>query len=365
MKKIIPAIGLVLFSTLAHSQNGLDSIILEKFYISNPADEAGSLSNSGGILPTGSVTYRIYAQMQPGYKFQALYGIGAHELKLSTTTTFFNNEDRGAIIPNAISVANTMTNTVLLDSWFSVGATANGKVGVLKIDDTDGAIANSDGLLQNADSRAGIALTTQDGMVTGTPKAVTFVGFTAQLDSVFDNVSQASNLFSTKNASIASLTGSVGPTSANRVLLGQFTTDGQFCYELNIQIGTPTGGVQKYVAKNPTGPEILIPSLVGCIDAGTATAIKDDKKENHFSYKVSPNPANDVVTIQFDATSSSSKDNSYTIYGVQGNLLIQKHLGAVTEKQTEIVDISGLAPGFYFIKLSVDGTTSTKKIMKN
>ncbi|MFZ4708146.1 MAG: hypothetical protein ACOYMF_19235, partial [Bacteroidales bacterium] len=47
----------------------------------------------------------------------------------------------------------------------------------------------------------------------------------------------------------------------NRVLLAQITTDGVLNFELNIQIGTPTGGTQKYVSGDPTGVELTIPSL--------------------------------------------------------------------------------------------------------
>ena len=163
MKKNILGLGLLLLGTFAHAQNGLDSVIVERFYISDANDAAGSTSASAGTLPIGSVTYRIYADMQPGYKFEALYGVTTHELRLSTTTTFFNNEDRGAIVPNGITVNYTKNNTVMLDSWFSVGATAIGKVGVLKSEDTDGTIGNTDALLVNNDPLAGIPLTTQDG----------------------------------------------------------------------------------------------------------------------------------------------------------------------------------------------------------
>ena len=256
-KQILLGFYLALLGTFAQAQNGLESIIVETYYVSNAADAAGSV----GLLPAGSVTYRIYADMLPGYKFQVLYGVPDHELKITSTANFFNNEDYGSTSPNGISVTNTRKNTVMLDSWFSVGANAAGKVGILKPDDTDGALVNSNGILQNADPSAGVAISVKDGMITGTPEAVTFVGFTTELN-VFNDVSQAGNSFSTLNGSIASLNGSTGPTAANRVLVGQFTTLGVFGFELNVQIGTPTGGVQNFVARNPVGAEILIPSLI-------------------------------------------------------------------------------------------------------
>lgn len=264
MKKLIVGLGLAFSGVLAaHAQNGLENITVEKYYVSDAADAAGSV----GTLPDGSVTYRIYADMLPGYKFQALYGVSNHELRIASSTTFFNNEDRGAMTPT-YTKTQAKGNSVMLDSWFSVGAGCSGNFGILKSED-DGVLTviNSNGMLQNADPSAGIPLTTQDGLIiVGTPEPVTFVGFTTELD-VFDATSGVGGLFTTTNGSIASLNGSTGPTSNNRVLLGQFTTDGVFSYKLNIQIGTPTGGVEKYVAENPETGEIQIASLMGTLGA--------------------------------------------------------------------------------------------------
>ncbi len=257
------------FTNVCQAQNGLENIIVEKYYVSNAADSIGST----GTLPVGSVTYRVYADMLPGYKFQALYGVSNHTLLINSSTTFFNNEDYGATSPQGISVNNTKKNTVMLDSWFSVGGTAVGKSGVLKSEDTDGSIGNSNGLLTNNDPSTGIQILVQDGMAAVAPESPTFVGLnnTGNGDlGVFDGVSLVGGLFSTSNGSIASLNGSSGPTATNRVLIGQFTTNGVFHFELNIQIGTPTGGTQNYVASSPVGSEITIPSLTGTFGAPNA-----------------------------------------------------------------------------------------------
>ena len=267
MKKIIVGLGLVMLGAFAHAQQqGLERIVVEKFYVSNAADSAGSY----GTLPVGSVTYRIYADMLPGYKFQSAYGSSTHTLVLSTTTSFFNNTDRGLTTPNTISKTNTGHNTVMLDSWLSAGAACNGNLGVLKSED-DGVntLVNSNGLLRNTDASAGISLTSQDGMIAGstTNYAVTFVGITPD---IFGNGTANGSSFTTTNGAWACMQGvngqtpgAAGPTAANRVLIAQMTTNGIFHYELNIQIGTPTGGTQRYVAQNPTGSEISIPSLMG------------------------------------------------------------------------------------------------------
>ena len=88
MKKsrIIFGLGLALISGFAQAQNGLENIIVEKYYIANAADVAAS----GGKLAPNSVTYRVYVDMLTGYKFQALYGDAAHALKVTSSTTFFN-----------------------------------------------------------------------------------------------------------------------------------------------------------------------------------------------------------------------------------------------------------------------------------
>ena len=272
MKKILSLIivlsALIVGKTKA--QNGLENVIIEKYYVSNAADSTGSANAAGGNLPAGSVTYRIYADLLPGYKFQALYGVAAHPLTISTSTSFFNDENYGGTSPNGISAANNRKNATMLDSWFSVGASSAGKMGVLKTEDTDGSVGNANGILANADPSAGIAISVQDGQVVATPQAVTFVGIsnTGNGDlGVFDALSQVGGSFTTSNGSIASLNGSTGPTATNRVLIGQFTTTGILTYALNIQVGTPTGGVQNFVSSNPTGAEITISSLSGTIGA--------------------------------------------------------------------------------------------------
>lgn len=264
MKKIILGLTILLFAGAANAQNGLENITVEKYYVSNGVDASGSI----GALPVGSNTWRVYADLLPGYNLQAVYGVAAHTLLITSSTTFFNNEDYGGTTPTGISVNNSKKNSVMLDSWFSMGGNAAGKVALLKTEDSDGALLNSTVpiMLQNNDASAGIAINTQDGMIAGSPASVTFVGITNTGNGdlgVFDGVSQVGGNFTTSNGSIAVLGGVTGPTVANRVLIGQFTTTGIFHFELNLQIGTPGGGVQNFVSSNPVGAEITIPSLTG------------------------------------------------------------------------------------------------------
>lgn len=262
MKKIISCLAFIFTGILVNAQQGLEKIIVEKYYISDTID---AKAESGGHLPSGSMTFRIYVDMLPGYRFQAAYGVPGHELRIATTTLFFNNEDRGSSIANFIPKKHLKDNTIMLDSWVSVGAAAEGYFGIPKSDD-DGlqTIVNEDSLLQNTDPAAGIPIKTNDGLFPASPQyALTPFGIDKEM-AIFGAKNDGTNgpVFSTSNGSWASFGGAIGPNADNKVLIAQITTDGVLSFELNIQLGTPYGGVENYVARNPMAGEIQIPSLV-------------------------------------------------------------------------------------------------------
>ncbi len=374
MKKIILGIGFLLSALSAWSQGGLDSIIVERYYYSNSADSVGSDAAGGGVLHIGSSTFRVYVDMKPGFKFQALYGtqdanvppIPLHTLLLTSTKPFYNNEDRGDKMADAISLVNTKTNTVMLDSWFSVGATATGQLGLLKTEDADGSVGNTDGLLTNSTAWMGLPIMgagSQDGMTAGTPQPVTFVGLSTELD-VFNDVSLLNDTFKTTNGSIAALNGTVGPTALNRVLIGQFTTKGKFCWELNIQIkDTVNNIIQNYVAVNPTGAEMTHASLKGCDSTGIYTHV-DKQQPAGPAISLYPNPVQDVFTMEINA-SELNNASSYTIYNVLGNSVLHKELGIVTSKLTVKINMSGYPAGLYVMEVSSkNGVSSHRQIIK-
>ncbi len=285
-KKIVLGLTLIMLSVLVQAQNGLENIIVEKYYISTSADSIGS----SGVLPVGSVTYRIYVDMLPNYKFQMAYGNTNHNLRFTTTTSFFNNTDYGATYPN-YSKTNARKNTVMLDSWLSAGAACTANFGVLKTEDNGVSnVVNLNGLLANTNPAMGIPLTTQDGLLSGSPQSVTFIGMDpGQINdgaaNVFGDGTTNGNSFILTGSAWSSLSGSMGPTTNNRVLIAQITTKGSFHYELNIQIGTPTGGVQNYVSSNPTlyngQMEITIPSLTGTFPSVPTVSITSPLNNTH------------------------------------------------------------------------------------
>lgn len=361
MNKVILTFCFLLSLEFINGQ-GLENIIVEKYYVSNLND--ATVNSTGGILPVGSVTYRIYVDMLPGYKFQAVFGIQGHEMRFETSTLFFNNEDRGATSPT-YSKTQVANNTVMLDSWLSVGAACNGNYGILKSED-DGMtnVVNSENpqVLQNADPSIGIPLNVQDGLIAGTPEQVTAVGITSEL-AVFDNQNDGTNgpVFSSLDGSWASLNGSIGPDSIeNKVLIAQITTDGTFSFALNIQIGTPSGGVEQYVAKDPVGNEIQMASLTYSSLIDKINVIKPD----YSNFNVFPNPVNEFLTMEFESTHQSI-DNSYSIIDSKGCLITKKYLGNVSDKYQESINISTWAKGQYIVELSLGGRMSVKKLIIN
>lgn len=287
--------GFLLIGANAEAQNGLDSIIVEKYYISNAADSIGSIGY--GNLSIGSVTYRIYVDMKPGYKFQMAYGNANHPLSISTSTSFFNNEDRGATTPTFTKVQ-AKNNTVMLDSWLSVGAACVGNFGVLKtVDDGVATVVNADGILLNADASAGIPISTQDGFLVGTPSSFGTIGIDSII-AVFDALSQFGNEFITTNGAWYCLSGAMGPdTNTNQLLIAQITTNGRLSFKLNIQLGTPSGGTEQFVADNPTAAEIQRNDLSYVSDSinNPGTIIKD--VASNIEISIYPNPSNGVSSF--------------------------------------------------------------------
>jgi hypothetical protein len=358
--KIIVGLSLLLSCVFSNAQTGLQNIIVEKYYVSDANDSIGS----AGILPVGSVTYRIFADMKAGYKFQAAYGTvaPAHTLFIKTTTSFFNNEDRGATSPT-YTKSQAKNNTVMLDSWLTAGAACTGNFGILKSeDDGVGTVVNADNLLQNNDIAAGIPLTEQDGLLAGTPGNFTKIGLDPAID-VFDALSQVGNSFVVDDGAWSCLEGAMGPDTTNKVLIGQITTDGDLTFELNIQIGTPDGGAEQYVARNPVGLETQLPSLIyNSIFAGTEKPI--EKTRNADIVSVFPNPTTGAFSLRIKSE-NNNPDYQYTIYDLVGNAILKRKIENTSADFTDKIDMSAYPDGMYFIEVLTAGNKTIRKLVKN
>jgi hypothetical protein len=230
---------------LTHNDSlALENVIVEKYYCADSSDYSDT---AGGILLNGSITYRIYIDMKPGYALQMVYGDKKHALYIKTSTTFFNNNYCLAITGYNVNPKEINNNTVALDSWITMGAATKLHSGILRSEDTDGSILKRDGL------------TKTDGLTSGT--FPTFKAFNLDLDFFKDRKEAA--CFSVHDGGWAALGagGVKGPNAENRVLIAQLTTNGSLSFRLNVQIGTPARGWVKFVAGNPNDSELQFKGL--------------------------------------------------------------------------------------------------------
>ena len=222
--------------------SGFEGLIVEPYYVADDADAANT--DGGPGLISGAKVYRVYVDMLPGYKLITVGGFPGFPMTIGTTTAFFNNEDRGEPWGRNIPANNLDDNTVAIDSWLTLGAASNQHWGVLKSADTDGSIIgganNNDGLIANDAAWAGTPLTESDGLyATGT--APPQLGFLGDPPTCFDP--EGSNTYTNDNFGWFVLGGIEGPTEENRVLIGQFTTDGEFSFCLNLTVKLPADSV--------------------------------------------------------------------------------------------------------------------------
>lgn len=279
MKKFLLALCIAASAMAAQAQGmgGLEGIIVERLYRTDAADAASSVDNGGGTLPVDAVTYRVYVDMLPGFRLNQVAGYpGAQFMSISTTTQFYNNEDRGDVVPGFSRSVMDDATMAMLDSYLSFGAACAGNAGVLKSEDNGvNNIAFNAAVYNNTTGYDMPSVRVQDGIITASVVQPGFIGISPAELEVFNNTTN-SGTFYEDNGAYYVLGGVVGATSSNRVLIGQFTTDGEFSFQLNIQVqpvGGPAGTETNYFAV-PIGNQVTHPSLIypappvpGCTNA--------------------------------------------------------------------------------------------------
>jgi len=272
MKKLITALLFsILFAHFASAQ--LEKVIVEKYYVSDAND---ATDVSGGGVPVGSTTYRIYVDLKPGTILKRIYGDANHPFSISSSQVFFNNVLDGQTFAKDFIKGRYLENTVALDTWLTLGQTAKQGVkyyyGILKDQDTDGSFiggVNNDGgsavvpsgLLINEDPTCGIPLTVADGMDTllsapsnwynsgvldfGTGEDTTMFG---------PLVPQSSFESSIFELSCSGVQGTVA--DSNQVIIAQLTTLGDLAFKINITVEELINGVPTLV--NYVGNDSLL-----------------------------------------------------------------------------------------------------------
>lgn len=194
MKKILLTLFAAVLTSAAFAQ--LSQVVLEVVDTSElscdvlPADQ-----------PEGTTTYRLYAELQDPDDFlsSVFAEDGCYSMHVSTTTSFFNSQF-GSVLGSDINegICGFFADFAF-DSWLTIGKDNN---------------SNPDAFVSRAH---------QDE---GDPFEFAFG------NEAMGSFYMESGLFFTVNESPAGLP--TGPL--NRVLLGQFTTDGEISYQLNLQV---------------------------------------------------------------------------------------------------------------------------------
>lgn len=254
------------------SKAQIRNVIVEKYYVSDTLDATDSINYQTDatyptpILPVGSFTYRVFVQLDSGYKIHKIYGTPCHPLKFISTANFFNhiyysNYYFGYLIPKSRFSSKP---TIALDSWLTLGSPASGTLGVsytgvLKSDDHDGSFIGLGhntggtqgivgGILRNNDTAASIPLDTADGMVLSTETLSTwsyngFLDANLKDTTVFGTVNVGSEFISS-NGFLQQNSGVRGDIATGRkVLVAQLTTTGALTFEMNLELIDSTGGI--------------------------------------------------------------------------------------------------------------------------
>lgn len=236
--------------------SGLEGIIVERYYVSDSSD-ADDTDGSTDLDP-GEVTYRVFVDLKEGYKMGVVGGFTNHPITFNTTTSFFYNDDRGESWGSAINDIHLNKNTVALDSWLSAGASTDAYWGIPKSEDPDGSVLTSNdggsnnvpgGLLQNVTPLTGASLQTTDGLLAGSPPGILSIGTAPTIFNDYGGATYSSDNFAW-NSSIGNI---AGPTPANKILIGQFTTDGVLTFCLNLWVRIP----DSLVCNDPNCHEIM------------------------------------------------------------------------------------------------------------
>lgn len=287
-------IALFTFLIAAFSANAqLEKVIVEKYYVSDAND---ATDVSGGGVPEGSVTYRIYVDLKPGTVLKRIYGDANHPFSISSTEVFFNNIIDGQTFGKDFIKGRYLENTVALDTWLTLGQTARQGTkyyyGILKDQDTDGSFVggvNNDGgsaavasgLLINEDPTCGIPLTVADGMDTLNSVPSNWLSggildFLSGSDTtMFGSLVPQSSFWS--DNFLLSCSGVQGTVAdSNQVIVAQLTTKGDLAFKINITVEELVNGIPtdvNYVSKDTLlgvnekfNPLLSYPPLCGCND---------------------------------------------------------------------------------------------------
>jgi len=390
MKKLFTLISLALSSQLSFSQNepflpdtnALEGIIVEKYYVTGADDVAGG-------IPEGAITYRVYADLKPDYKFLNYTAFSVHpiSIRVSNGGEFYNNGFGTTFGANLNPAFLTIDPLVGIDSWLAAGGATDEGLGILKsLDEDDSSILadSPTGYLFNEDGFCPPSLQDQDGIVNGEVPSVNSLGLDTDQLPIFGTENSSEN-FEVNDITVGVLGGTLGVGDENLVLLGQFTTiDGVLEFDINIQIGIPedlqcdvipsceknsiwfTYSFDPQDSEDNQNPDlnyvIYQNETLSYVDDGAPCTVGTDeltKLDNAFS--LYPNPTEGSTQILFSELLTNAR---YEIFDMSGKLVKSQNMGTASPGTVLEIDMKAFRSGVYLIKVISDGSYSIKKLVK-
>lgn len=285
MKKTIKhllACSMLLCGAGAVQAQGLEGVIVEEFHTITAADANyinNDLGESSYPIPVGAKVYRVYVDMAPGYKITSVFGsprtVGGttspNPLRISTTTTFWNDDNFGGEVPGQTRRVDEGT---MFDSYVTIGSTGfsggaagcgvnTQQLGIRRNLDTDG---------DNTTCGVYPGFTGNDGSVPGTAPSITYnISGNMNLSALTgsgNNITVIDDAWAT----LPNITG-IDPSGSNVVLIGQFTTDGVFSFQINLAIADASNNLETYVHTTAGVAEVVSPFLTYPVVACNAPVI--------------------------------------------------------------------------------------------
>lgn len=97
---------------------------------------------------------------------------------------------------------------------------------------------------------------------------------------------------------------------------------------------------------------------VGTLDVTSCSTIGISEQKNAADFSVFPNPAKNILNIKM--TEGSKSNSKYELFDLKGQLVKNGTIKA--NSILNQINIDGLAPGLYFMKISNNETSKMKKI---
>jgi hypothetical protein len=280
MRKILFSLFLFITSISVFSQNALEGVLVEKV-------------NAGAL----GTTYRVFVDMAVDWKLSSVYSVAGHEMFFGTTTSFYNHPDFGVTTGHSLLQGLIPTNPELeYDSYVTISAASSQSLGVPRSVDPDGRVPGTLG--SNVTGLTGANFGEPFGTATYTPAGGRWSTLAGQYYVTPDQQTQIAEL--------------PGADAQNRIYIGQFTTTGDFSFEINVQLRNTVQGItQRYVARDPVSG--------GLFEEYEATSLR------YSSVVVAPvinwiSPAagnyitGDPLNLSVDATDGNGTVNSVQFY---------------------------------------------------